>query len=65
LVVGENDWPTRHANERLLARLGGPRQLAVVPHADHLFAHPAAFREAIALTVSWFESQVALSGSSP
>jgi putative phosphoribosyl transferase len=58
LVVGEDDWPTRYANERLLARLGGPRRLALVPRADHLFANPAALREAIALTVRWFESRL-------
>jgi predicted phosphoribosyltransferase/pimeloyl-ACP methyl ester carboxylesterase len=65
LVVGENDWPTRYANERLLAGLGGPRQLALVPRADHLFADPAALREAIALTVSWFESRLGSSAESP
>lgn len=58
LVVGEHDVPLRALNEELLGRLGGPRQLAVVPGGDHLFEDPAALRQASALTVGWFRKHL-------
>ena len=55
LIVGEHDAPIRILNEELLRHLGGPRRLEVVPAGDHLFAEPAALRQASALTVGWFK----------
>jgi putative phosphoribosyl transferase len=54
LIAGEYDDPIRAANEKLLARLGGPARLAVVPRGNHLFEDPEALREAIGLTTAWF-----------
>ena len=58
LIVGEHDLPIRALNEALLGRLGGPRQLEIVPGGDHLFEDAAALREAIALAVAWFRKHL-------
>lgn len=59
LVVGEHDAPIRAANEALLARLGGPRRLEIVPGGDHLFQEPEALRRATALMTGWLVRHLA------
>jgi putative phosphoribosyl transferase len=54
LIAGEYDAPVRAASERLLASLGGPARLEVVPKGDHLFEDPEALREAVRVTTAWF-----------
>ena len=54
LIAGEYDAPVRAASEKLLASLGGPARLEVVPKGEHLFEDPEALREAVRVTTAWF-----------
>jgi putative phosphoribosyl transferase len=58
LVVGDQDVATRAANEELLPRLAGPRQLEVVPRGDHLLTDPGALARATEVTVSWMRKHL-------
>lgn len=42
-------------NEQALARLGGPKQLVIIPGATHLFAEPGALEEVARLAADWFQ----------
>jgi putative phosphoribosyl transferase len=54
LIVGGADIPIVPLNEEALACLGGPKELAVVPNATHLFEEPGALEVVGRLTVEWF-----------
>lgn len=54
LIVGGADIPIIPLNEEALACLGGPKELAVVPNATHLFEEPGALETVGRLTVEWF-----------
>jgi predicted phosphoribosyltransferase/dienelactone hydrolase len=58
LVVGEQDRAILTANEELLPRLAGPRQLEVVPRGDHLFTDPGALERAAEMTVGWMREHL-------
>lgn len=59
LIVGGLDGPVIEFNRRTLALLAGPRELAVIPHASHLFPEPGALDEVAALAASWFSRHFA------
>lgn len=58
LVVGDQDVATRAANEELLPRLAGVRQLEVVPRGDHLFTDPGALARASEVAVGWMRKHL-------
>jgi putative phosphoribosyl transferase len=55
LVVGSRDTDVLALNERAFEDLGGPRDLAVVPGAMHLFQEPGALDRVTELALDWFE----------
>lgn len=63
VLVGEADTPGRRAGEALLARLGGPRRLEVVPGADARLGNPEALREASRSAVAWFQTYLGDAGA--
>ncbi|MFF2074026.1 phosphoribosyltransferase family protein [Kitasatospora sp. NPDC058162] len=54
LVVGALDATVLDLNRRARARLGGASELAVVPHASHLFEEPGTLDRAAELAGDWF-----------
>jgi pimeloyl-ACP methyl ester carboxylesterase len=54
LIVGERDPMVGRLNEEAAERLGGPREVRVVPGATHLFAEPGALEQAAAWAAEWF-----------
>lgn len=55
LIVGAIDHPqVLDWNRRSLTRLGGYRELEIVPGAGHLFEEPGALDRVIELTRNWF-----------
>jgi dienelactone hydrolase len=59
-IVGACDYEVIGLNRAAFARLERCRdkELAVVPHATHLFAEPGALEEVARLTGRWFESHL-------
>lgn len=54
LIVGGNDFGVIELNQAALARLPGPKELAVVPGASHLFAEAGTLEEVARLAGAWF-----------
>ena len=54
LVVGGAEGGVIELNEQALARLRGPKALAIVPGASHLFPEPGALEAVIEHAASWF-----------
>ena len=54
LIVGGADPSVLALNQRSLAALPGPSELAVVPGAGHLFEEPGTLAEAARLARDWF-----------
>ncbi len=55
LIVGEDDRQVAEVNAQALRRLGGPRQLDIVPGATHLFEEPGTLAQVAHLAAAWFE----------
>jgi putative phosphoribosyl transferase len=55
LIVGGADEMVLELNQRAAERLGGAREVAVVPGATHLFEEPGALEHVAELAVDWFE----------
>lgn len=55
LIVGERDEAVAGLNEQALAKLGGIKELKIVPHATHLFEEPGALEEVSRLATGWFK----------
>jgi dienelactone hydrolase len=55
LIVGEQDDLVRVLNEQAAARMTCARELAIVPHATHLFEEPGTLDQVARLAASWFE----------
>ena len=53
LIVGGADVPIIPLNEAALRMLTCEKELAIVPHATHLFEEPGALEEVARLTVDW------------
>jgi putative phosphoribosyl transferase len=54
LIVGELDHDVLRMNRAAYARLGGRKQLSIVPGATHLFEEPGTLDVAARLAVDWF-----------
>ncbi|HYL22751.1 MAG TPA: dienelactone hydrolase family protein [Gemmatimonadales bacterium] len=54
LIVGGADVEVLELNRRALTRLGGLKQLVVVPGATHLFEEPGALEHVAGLAAFWF-----------
>ncbi|MFD7984343.1 phosphoribosyltransferase family protein [Kitasatospora indigofera] len=54
LIVGGRDPVVTELNERARERLRCPNELAVVPHATHLFEEPGTLAAAAGLARDWF-----------
>ena len=53
-IVGGEDEPVLAWNRQCLARLNCPKQLAVIPHATHLFEEPGTLEQVAELAQDWF-----------
>jgi len=54
LIVGERDEVVIELNERAMARMSAPVQLAIVPNATHLFEEPGTLEVVARLARDWF-----------
>ena len=54
LVVGGDDAPVIDLNEAAMRRMHAPVELAIVPHATHLFEEPGTLEEVQRLALDWF-----------
>lgn len=63
LVVGQDDHGVLALNERALARLVCTKELAVVPHATHLFPEPGAMDLVVTHALAWFDRFLATQGT--
>jgi len=54
LIVGGDDWNVLALNEEAAESLRCPHELAIVPHAGHLFEEPGALEQVAALAGEWF-----------
>jgi pimeloyl-ACP methyl ester carboxylesterase len=59
LIVGERDEVVVELNRAASERLGGHRELAIVPCATHLFEEPGALEEVARLAARWFRRYLA------
>ena len=59
LIVGGRDIEVLELNRRALARLGGSKQLVVVPGATHLFPESGTLEEVARLAILWFAQWLA------
>ena len=58
LIVGGDDWNVLTLNEEASTRLRCPHELAVVPHATHLFEEPGALERVTELAADWFAAHL-------
>jgi putative phosphoribosyl transferase len=58
LIVGGRDEEVLDLNRKALDLLAGPKQLAVVPAATHLFEEPGALDRVAALAGDWFSTHL-------
>jgi pimeloyl-ACP methyl ester carboxylesterase len=61
LIVGGADDAVLELNRDALRRLGGERQLEIVPYAGHLFEEPGQLEAVAELAGRWFETRLAVS----
>jgi putative phosphoribosyl transferase len=54
LIVGGDDWNVLALNEEAISELRCPHELAIVPHAGHLFEEPGALERVTELGAEWF-----------
>ena len=54
LIVGGDDEQVIALNKETMRRMHAPVQLAIVPHATHLFDEPGTLEEAEGLALDWF-----------
>ena len=63
LIVGGDDEQVIELNEAAMRRMRAPAELAIVPHATHLFEEPGALEEVQRLALDWFTRHIgALTG---
>ena len=58
LIVGGEDHPVIEMNESAMRRMIAPVELAIVPHATHLFEEPGTLEEVQRLALDWFNRHV-------
>jgi putative phosphoribosyl transferase len=54
LIVGQEDYGVREANEEVFLKLKCEKKLAVIPKATHLFEEPGTLERAADLASAWF-----------
>ena len=54
LIVGGEDEPVVSLNREAFERLGGEKEIVVIPGATHLFEEPGALEQVAALARDWF-----------
>lgn len=54
LIVGENDFGVLEVNEESFFQLKSKKELAIIPHATHLFEEPGALDRVAILAAQWF-----------
>jgi len=54
LIVGGDDEQVISLNEEAMRRMRAPVQLAIVPHATHLFEEPGTLEQVERLALDWF-----------
>ena len=54
LIVGGDDEPVIGMNETAMRRMRATAELAIVPHATHLFEEPGTLEEVERLALDWF-----------
>jgi putative phosphoribosyl transferase len=54
LIVGGADRTVLALNRQALDRMTAPVQLAIVPHATHLFEEPGALEDVASIAGDWF-----------
>ncbi len=59
LIVGGADHGVIELNEAAFARLRGPKELAIVPGATHLFEEPGTLAAAADRAAAWFAAHLA------
>jgi len=59
LIVGSRDLPVIAMNQQALARLGGEKDLVIVPGATHLFEEAGTLDEVARLARDWFVRHLA------
>jgi len=57
--VGGDDWNVLELNDEAASLLRCPHELAVVPHAGHLFEEPGALERVTELAADWFTTHLA------
>ncbi len=63
LIVGGADFGVIELNEAALARLEGPKQIAIVPGATHLFPESGALEAVATFAARWFETHLIKGGA--
>ena len=58
LIVGGDDEQVIELNEAAMRRIRTPVELAIVPHATHLFEEPGTLEEVQRLALDWFARHV-------
>jgi len=58
LIVGGADHGVIELNEEAYSRLGGPKELVIVPGATHLFPERGALQQVMAHAIRWFEQHL-------
>lgn len=58
LIVGGEDHGVIELNEEAYAKINGPKELAIVPEATHLFEEPGTLEEAALLAAQWFDTHL-------
>lgn len=59
LLVGQRDVEVVGMNREALRRLGGLKELSIVPHATHLFEEPGTMATVSREALAWFERHLA------
>jgi dipeptidyl aminopeptidase/acylaminoacyl peptidase len=63
LIVGGDDWNVLELNDEAATQLRCPHELAVVPHAGHLFEESGALERVTELAADWFARYLGQSAS--
>src|SRR5204862_532629 len=58
LIVGGRDDVVVELNQQAYVRLGGTRELKIVPGATHLFEEPGALEDVSRLAADWFSAHL-------
>ena len=58
LIVGQEDYGVREANEEIFLELKCKKELAVIPKATHLFEEPGTLDRVAKLASKWFKDNL-------